>query len=345
MHDIPSDRPPGLTARIPFCIILGLVLVLSLAAATAAGAAEKSHLVLIIESYHPSLDWTRLCEEGIRQTLGENYRLKTFYMDTKRIPENEFGKRAQEAWDVYEQIQPDLVMLGDDNALRLLGQHLAATRTPVVFFGINNNPRNYFHDMPPNITGLLERTPLIPWLRYLHEVMPRAQRALVLMDSSISTASIINVTFQDRAAISVSGMLVEYRIVTDWAQWKNIVRNPEGNDLIVSPTFHAVKDEKGVNVPIPELIQWTSANSPVPIFTNQDYTVYDEGAAGAYTLDALSHGRQAAEMVLAILDEGRQASTLKINTDKNGTYVFNKQQLERFGISLPEHILQKTRWQ
>ena len=104
------------------------------------------------------------------------------------------------AFELYSEINPVLVMIGDDNALRLLGPKLSKTRTPVVFFGINNNPRYYFdnNQLPKNMKGVLERTPIGPWLRYLHKIIPDAKKALILMDASPTSEAIAGVFFQGR---------------------------------------------------------------------------------------------------------------------------------------------------
>lgn len=332
---------PGLATELALMVLLVLLTALPGNAADATPAKR----ILIIQSYHPVLDWTRLCDQGIREVLGKNHEIKTVYMDTKRISQLKFDARAQEAWQTYLEYEPDLVMLGDDNALRLLGRRFANTQTPVVVFGINNNPRTYFDKLPSNITGILERTPLFPWLRYLREILPRAKRALVLMDTSLSSAAIINVTFQDRETISISGMTVEYRIVPDWQQWQTAVRENSHFDLIVSPTFHSIKDEGGETVDIDRLIRWTSENSPVPLFTNQDYTVSDHGAAGAYTLSATSHGAQAARIAASILEDGLSPKTIPFENDRAGIFVFNRKQLKRFGIILPSAIVKQAVWQ
>lgn len=326
------------TLHFIFAAGIGLLLF----AGTRALADERR--ILVIESYHPVLEWTSQCEEGIGETLGAGYNIQTFYMDTKRIPETEFAARADAAWQAYLELKPKLVMLGDDNALRLLGKRFAQTKTPVVVFGINNNPRNYFDALPPNITGVLERTPLIPWLRYLRDIFPHARNALILMDASMTSASIINVTFQDRTEITVSGMHAEYRIIPGWEEWMSAVTQRNHYDMIVTPTFHAVRMEDGKDIDIRTLMEWTSAHSSVPVFSNQDYTVSATGAAGAYTLNARAHGAQAAAMAKAILEENKAPDTMMFQTDREGTFVFNREQLKRFGITLPPQIMKAATW-
>lgn len=54
-------------------------------------ALARTPVVLIIESYHPVLTWTAQCEEGIRKALGGGFDVRSFFMDTKRIPESDFA--------------------------------------------------------------------------------------------------------------------------------------------------------------------------------------------------------------------------------------------------------------
>lgn len=51
--------------------------------------------ILIIQSYHPGLAWTAQCEKGINEIIGSKYEITSFYMDTKRIPEEDFKKKLK----------------------------------------------------------------------------------------------------------------------------------------------------------------------------------------------------------------------------------------------------------
>jgi hypothetical protein len=124
--------------------------------ATNVFAAEKT--ILVIESYHSGYEWDASYLEGLRGTFGKGYNLVSFEMDTKRQPKSLYQKQADLAWQKYQELKPDLVILGDDNALKLLGPKFIMTSTPVVFLGINQNPSDYVEFwMGKNITGVLER--------------------------------------------------------------------------------------------------------------------------------------------------------------------------------------------
>lgn len=302
------------------------------------GAARPQKTILLIQSYHPGLAWTAQCEKGIRSATGDTCQLQVFYMDTKRLPGSEFQARADLAWLTVQETDPDLVMIGDDNGLRLLGGVLAAARIPTVYFGINNNPRNYFKTLPDTMTGVLEYLPVFPWLRYLGKIMPGAKKALVLMDSSPTTDSVLEVSFHNRQQVTVNAITAEYRIARSWGEWKQVVQGAGIYDMIVMPTFHALKDEAGSHIPVETVVEWTSVNSTVPVFSLQDYTVHRDGTAGAYVVNGEVHGRLAGEIAVQILIKGRSPRDILPIRDQNGKFYFNLEQLDRFKLILPEAI-------
>lgn len=293
--------------------------------------------VLVVHSYHPVLAWTRQCTRGIDQVLGDVATVHHVYLDTKRIPESEFQAMADAAMTVFRRLRPDVVMLGDDNALRLLGPPIAATGTPVVYLGINNNPREYFDTIPANVTGVIERVPLFPWIRYLREIMPDASRVLVLLDASPTSQALVDVNFGARKAITFDGGSIEYNFSAGWDDWRQRVLGAAIYDMIVMPVFHALEDESGSHVPVDEVVGWTSAHTPVPVFANQDYAVGDDGVAGAYVIQGETHARLAAAMAREILS-GVNPASLPLQNDHNGAFYFNKKQLRRFGLTLPGFI-------
>jgi ABC-type uncharacterized transport system substrate-binding protein len=215
---------------------------------------------------------------------------------------------------------------------------IAQKGTPIVYFGINNNPRNYFNTLPVNMTGVLERTPIVPWLRYLRQIFPDARKALILLDESVTSQAIVDVVFQSRTAIIIDGMNVDYKMTGTFNEWKSIVKNAGSYQILLMPTFHSIKSDTGAPVSVNTVIEWTSANSHVPDFTNQDYTVSDTGVIGAYVIYGLNHGRMAGEIARSILLDNTPMKDIPPKTDREGRFFFNRKQMERFGITLPESI-------
>ncbi|BCS89136.1 hypothetical protein PSDVSF_23780 [Pseudodesulfovibrio sediminis] len=273
--------------------------------------------------------------------FADTHRLKHVYLDTKRLPASQFPDQVQKAMGTFHQFQPDVVMLGDDNALRLLGPTISEIGTPIVYFGINNNPRNYFEVMPKNVIGIIERVPLFPWVRHLRLIAPEAKNIHVIMDDSHTSKAIVKVTFADRKSIIFDNSTIRYTIIASWSEWQRTVLEAGPDDIFIMPTFHALKNDAGENIPNDTVAYWTSTNSPVPIFTLQDYAVGDTGAVGAFTLHGMEHGRIAALLVNGIL-EGKDFPELSLLAKQKGTFYFNKKQLQRFGLTLPRHIEMQT---
>lgn len=300
-------------------------------------AAEQS--VLIIHSYEESLEWTQQCNRGIMSSLPDGVSTHTIYLNTKKIPQSEFQAAAQAALAEYRRLQPDVVMLGDDNALRLLGPMIAEDGTPVVYFGINGNPRWYFDELPPNVYGVIERIPLFHWIRLLLDIVPGARNVLVLADSSPTADAILDAAFHGRHSIDLHGKSIRWRKARSWEQWQDCVQKG-GWDIILTPIYHALQDESGQHVDYTTVVSWTSEHSPVPVFAAQDYAVGDNGFVGALVLVGDEHGRLAGRIVRDIL-EGKDSRAISTNDDQQGELFFNRKQLDRFGIILPEGLERK----
>lgn len=76
--------------------------------------------VLVIQSYHSGYAWDAAYTKGLKEGINAQHQLHFFEMDTKRIPAREYSAAADRAFQAYQQLKPDLVVLGDDNALYYL---------------------------------------------------------------------------------------------------------------------------------------------------------------------------------------------------------------------------------
>lgn len=319
-------------------ILLTFLGVLALCAPTWA----RQRTVLVIYSYDEELAWTRQCDKGIREALPDDVHIERIFMDTKRIPTEEFEDRAASALLQFERIQPDLVMLSDDNALRLVGPEIATSGVPVVYLGINGNPRDYFVLLPSNVTGVIERIPLFHWVRVLFEIMPDAQSLLVLMDDSPTADAIIKAAFKGRTVVMFNGKKIWWKKAADWKTWQEHVRETE-SQAILMPIYHALKDTGGEHVPFDKVISWTSKHTRVPVFATQDYAVGDDGVIGSFVIVGEEHGRLAGNLAREILEGGR-IEELSTADDQPGALYFNQKQLDRFGLVLPGSIRERAQY-
>lgn len=298
----------------------------------------KEKTILNIAAYHKGYRWTDDCILGIDSSLQEKYRMITHYMNTKRLPEEFHTEAVEKAMAVYYKTKPDLVMLGDDNALAYLGPVLAKTSTPVVFYGINANPRKYFEEnrVPGNITGVLERAPINTIVRILKPLLSTSENILLLFDESPTSDAIIETMLNQKKYISVSGVSFHQQTVVSFEDWcKEIKSAGKKYNAIYLATFYTLKDQSGNTMNPNDILKWTSQNTPVPIFGSSELMVNDSGAVGAFVIVGEVHGRIAGEISDSIL-QGGKIPFFKMH--KKTELLFNQKQLDRFKITLPENL-------
>jgi len=187
--------------------------------------AQKNE-ILVIESYHSEFPWDASYKQGLSEVLSNKYNLVFFEMDTKRLPESEFENRAQMAWDEYKKIDPVLVILGDDNALKYLGPKFIKTDTPVVYLGINNNPRAYNIFGNNNVTGTLER-PLLKRSILCINKIKKSNNILLLFDASPTSQVLSSEIFYGKKSMEFGGVSSDIKLIKNFDEWKKNVLNAE----------------------------------------------------------------------------------------------------------------------
>ncbi len=325
----------GKTMKILFYIIFSLLFLPS--------CFLNAKKILIINSYHKAYPWVKSYNMGLRKELSDSYKIENFYMDTKRLPESMHEKQAELAWEKYLSVKPDLVILADDNALKYLGGWLANTKTPVVFLGVNNNPRYYNLGNEKNITGILER-PL--YRRSILQISKfiKTKKVLVLFDSGTTANVIKDELFLGRANVYLYDIIVELFLVKKIKKWKEIILNSKsmGFDFIIVGLYHTILDKNGKHVDSEEVIQWTSKHTPIPIFAFWDFAVGREKAIGGLVLHGATQGAEAGRLANKILGERVSPSKIIIRIGDKGKYLFSRSQLEKYNLTLPEGISRKA---
>lgn len=317
-----------------------LLLLLLLQPALPATAQPAPPTILLIESYHAGFEWDASYRAALQARLEPAYKLVSFEMDTKRLPPERHPAMADQAWALYLKLKPALVIVGDDAALSMLVTRLAATTTPVVYLGINNNPRNYFDPAKVrNITGVLERPLIKRNVAQLRKILPQARRVLFLFDTSMTSTVILNEIFQGRTQQQIEGLSVDIKLIGDWGQWQAEVLAARGNgyDALYLGPYEAVRD--GAKPPRGgvSMLRWSAEHAQVPLFSMWDFFVGADLATGGLVLDGREQGIEAASIALRILG-GAAPSSIYPVTAQRGRFVFSRTQLERHHITLPPEI-------
>ena len=309
----------------------------------ALNAFAEEQTILLIESYHADFAWDASYKKGIQEVLGSAYRVETFQMDTKRLPSSEHQAKADEAWAAYQRLKPTLVFLGDDAALKFLAARFAETTTPVVYLGINANLRSYLPASAKNFTGVLERPLYARSILMLKQLLP-VKKILVLFDTDRTSQIIFAEVFEENAEFTTAQVHADIKLVKGWDEWQQEVLNAKGRyDALFVGLYQALVNQEGRHIPDTEVIAWTSANTPVPLFGFWDFSVGAEKTIGGLVLSGEEHGRIAAEIALKVL-AGSSPDQIFPQTTRSGELLFSRKQLEKFHLTLPENLSSKAKF-
>ncbi|MEG0008221.1 MAG: ABC transporter substrate binding protein [Aeromonas sp.] len=301
--------------------------------------------ILVISSYHPANLWDQSYSASLKEHLRGDHHISHFYMDTKRQPRQELDQIAERAMNAYRQIKPDLVVLGDDNAINALARRIATEGTPVVFLGMNENPRHKGLVGHPNITGVLERPLLKRNISEMSQLMGGIDKALVLFDKSEVSRTAIEDEFRSQAEQRVGHTQVNSQQIDDYQRWQEIVltSRQRGYGALFIGLYHTLVDEQGQHVSEQQVIEWTNQHSPVPLFSFWEFSVGKGRAIGGLVLNGHAQGEKAAELVNAIL-AGTSPSALSPRAALRGEYVFSRGELARWQLHLPPRWQSKAQW-
>lgn len=319
-----------------------LILTLIVVCMTVSAAAAQK--IIVIHSYHQEYAWEQNLTSGLLDTLPKDVEIEHIYMDTKRLPRPQHPAQAEKAWTRLKAGRPDLIILCDDNAARLLGPSLKNGPVPVVYLGLNRNPRDYGIFPAKNMTGILER-PLLK--RSLHSmcklVNPHDTKVLVLFDSDTTSDAVVHEAFQGQSHLilgTVRAELKQFETVKDW-QAALLNAKADGFDTVYIGLYHTLRDNVGKHVPEDEILAWANANTPVPIFAFWDFAVGKGKTIGGHVLSSRDQGLAGGEVASRIL-AGASPASIAPRTAEAGSYRFSQFELDRFGISLPKEILEQA---
>ncbi len=299
--------------------------------------------ILVIESYHSGFGWDQGYRAGLESELKSQHQITFFEMNTKRLPSSEFQKRADLAYQFFLQQQPDLVVLGDDNALSYMLPKLHTQPVPIVFLGINSNPRRLLRTYPSEagVTGVLERPFYSKTMAGVGESLDSVHtnpKVLVMFDSS-NTSKIAVSRIRAQAELIKSNLNIDTVIKTYSTQraWYQDVQTAKeyGYSAIVVGLYQSLVDSHGENAQEAEIISWTSKFSPVPIFGFWDFSVGEGKAAGGVVLYGLAQGKQAGLLVKQILKGGQNAGEIPIEIGAHGREIYNQKEFKRWGLYPP----------
>ena len=311
---------------------------------------QVSH-VLVIHSYNTDYAWVRSINDGLDRTFADQpgVQVRYHYMDLKNHTDDDFRRTATKlAHRVVDESQPDVLVLFDDAAQRLVGTHYfdggedGGPGIKVVFGGVNAEPEVYYGNSE-NVTGILERKPMAA-IRDTGLTILRAQdtdpdapvtrpRVLFIGDASASiTADIPHFTSIDWAPFE----WLEPVQVETFDAWKAAVqRAGQEADIILLTNYQQVRESEGGPFvrPASDVMRWTEANSTIPVL-GMGWSNSQDGAMLTVSVSPYEQGDIAARKTLEILG-GASPGKLGVVVSKQFLVHMCQRALDARDLSVP----------
>jgi len=316
-------------------LVVGALLFVSIV-----GTAQARQKVLLIFSYHPEYFWVIEETRGVEDVLKDKgITTKKFYLDTKRNTTTEWKEKvAEDAVKKIEEFSPDLVMVFDDNACELVAKKYIDKTFPLVFCGMNGEPKNYGFPAE-NITGVVERHHLRESMELLKRLVPGAKERVLLSDNSLTSQKFMAQIKKTTLPINICTVYT----TNDFDTWKAKLKDVQSTvDVLGLYLYHTIKEKGGkVSLSSEAVLGWTLQNSQIPEFAIFDFTVRD-GALCGVVVSGYVQGKAAAKMALTIL-AGVSPANIPIQCPQDGTPMVNKRRAEELNIRIPEDVLKEVR--
>ncbi len=316
-----------------FAIACGAFFVFGMASSALAGK------VLVVQSYHMGFAWDAGYMRGLTSVLEPEHEVRYFELDTKRLPETEFAAQAERALAIFHEWKPDLVVLADDNANKLLARTLLPTGVPIVYLGLNGNPRDYGLYGHEHVAGLMERPLLLPSVHMARKVYPQTlRRLLFLFDASLTSSRIAESTFEGKESLALGGIRADLKLVKTMEEWMNAVRGAAGTyDMVILGLYQRLYDATGTTVvDDEEVLARTMREMPVPSLALWDYSVGRGRVPAGMVHVGAYQGRVAGEIAQRML-AGERGVSIPLSVE-DGVFMFSRFEARRQGLVIPPEL-------
>ena len=286
-----------------------------------------TYKVLVVMSYEEDYLWCQEIKKGIETVLSADAEIRYFYLDTKK---NLAGgvKKAEEAYALYQEFQPDGVITADDNAqsMFVVPYLKDQVKTPVIFCAVNADPAQYGYPAT-NVSGILERESMKESFALAQQLLPTLKTfGAVLRDDATGQAVLAQIEREkDTFPIQFIGV--------KWPQtFDELMQMTEEfkvtADAIYYSTFQGMLDAQGNALTDKLIIPQVFEKFGKPVLTQG--VIYGGLCAVIKTGD--EQGHNAATMLLEAM-RGKPLAEIPITQNQFGRRVINVNVLNALGIT------------
>lgn len=330
--------------RCAFCLLFAFC-VQSASFAAPAGStvhanavAFHNYRVLFISSYHASFPSFLKQLDGIRAGFREagfenwNTAIDVEFMDSKRFPYRDAASRLRNTLKAkFSALPPyDLVVVGDDNALRFSREHAKTLLKglPVVFLGVNDRKRAMSLSGNGSATGVVESRSLRETMQGMRQLYPAAKSFHLLVDGT-RTGRINGAAAKREAARfpAIDFRYIDLGALSYDEAFDRLRSLPPDEPLLM---LSAYRDKNGRALSFPEMLHSVQRAYRGAIFALQEHGI-GHGVLGGRMVSHFEQGRVAASLAARVL-RGEAIASIPVVSESPNVFVFDYPQLRRLGL-------------
>jgi ABC-type uncharacterized transport system substrate-binding protein len=297
-----------------------LLAVVLLSAAASPAAAQTGKKVLFVNSYHEGYAWSDAEEGGAAAVLGPaGVEMKRLRMDTKRHADEKSIKEAgANVVATIASYKPDVVIVSDDIATKVMVANYKDVAMPWVFCGVNWDASHY--GLPfKNATGMVEVALVEKLLETLKVYGKGTRVGFLTVDSETER------TEQQAYAKQLKITFAQQKLVKTMAEWKAAFAKMQGEvDVLLLGNFAGIPDWNEA-----EASAFAVENSKIPSGAMYDFMM--PFAMVGMTKIGEEQGTWAGKTALAIL-KGKAPSSIPVAANKEAKLFLNVKIASRAGI-------------
>jgi ABC-type uncharacterized transport system substrate-binding protein len=328
------------------------------------GAPKKTaqRRILVVSSYQKDVIWSRetnkgLCAAMLKFRYFENASqadeytekdyvetpgvvIKKMWMDTKKmISKGEMDDASLAIYRVAKTFKPDLLLLGDDEAVEFVGTKFLDSGIPVVFWGVNITPVKYglvdsITRPGHNVTGVYQPGFYVECLNLLKAIAPDVKTfATLSLETSAGRSHYKAIEYLSRKGALPIRLAATFS-TNDFELWKSKVLELQGKvDAFFLVHYSGLQDRQGNVVPPEEVARWYLKNSKIPeTVTFRPFV--EHGMLCGVDDSGYNQGYQAGVIAHDILEKVAKPETYPPVRPKPGASTVNVQRARMLGIPL-----------
>lgn len=298
--------------------------------------------VFILHSYSQEYPWTKGQHEGFvknLQSLGQEIEFNVEYLNTKKIDftDNYSSYMFTYLQYKYQNTQPDLIYVTDDNALLFMLQHhnkLFNTKKeiPVFFSGVNDLSKEETLKNEP-FKGVFEVKEIEPNIQLIKQFSPQTHDIYFLGDNSSTYKMIQNEIKKNEKKFET--MRFHYISASTIEELKAQLPT-QTRSFVLLTTIGEIKGKDGHTLLPYQTVKELQKNKHIILMSTEDCYIYP-GVIGGYVTNANQQGKEAAELVKQYITTHNINKVHSLTKSQN-IYLFDALAIRKARIILSEYI-------